>query len=528
MMILNKIFHGGTNALLTLLLLLLSTLTIVESSKQNHPSPNCPLKIPSHINRRPVVLGHNGAAFNLPENTLESMRLALELGADAIDVILVPTKDNNLIANFDSDLNHTTNVMQIFPEKGRWSRHFKSASKWGRRAFYTHDFTLDEIKQLRVKQHLDDGTSRSDDYDYLFQVPTFEDIVDMMYEWNINVRNAIGADTFSTVVRPSLHIQTWGEVGILDDANINVADLIMEKLRTNEKARKLFFDSAECDALDPQTQYLYPPLVFASRHRETLTYLRSMIWEDPWHAFHKFVPPIEYVVTHDTCTSPDFWTVIDELDPDGIAPEKGCLDGLDTNEEKAREFMIQAHEHNVAIHPWTQRLELRFINRNFKSSEDELQFLYCNVGVDGIYAENVDLAVRAGVIGCDDGTNVVDASTGGGSSANGTSSSHIDTTSKSSTMASLMGCTTTNSSSKNAIALSLTSLGPTIVGFAFGLVGMILGSVLTYCVWNGRERKYRQFRRAQHHEEMLNGNHNNNGIMDEGSSFAPVEEMELH
>jgi glycerophosphoryl diester phosphodiesterase len=48
--------------------------------------------------RRPLVIGHRGAAGYLPDHTLEGYALAIELGADFIEPDLVSTKDGHLIA----------------------------------------------------------------------------------------------------------------------------------------------------------------------------------------------------------------------------------------------------------------------------------------------------------------------------------------------------------------------------------------------------------------------------------------------
>ena len=71
-------------------------------------------------------------------------------------------------------------------------------------------------------------------------------------------------------------------------------------------------------------------------------------------------------------------------------------------------LMDTAEQHGLAVHPWTERLEVQFLynnqnqkNKSFATAEEEVQYLFCEVGVDGIFAENVDLAVRVATMGCD-------------------------------------------------------------------------------------------------------------------------------
>lgn len=50
----------------------------------------------------PIVYAHRGASFELPENTLESFALALELGADAIETDAHMTRDGRIVLSHDA------------------------------------------------------------------------------------------------------------------------------------------------------------------------------------------------------------------------------------------------------------------------------------------------------------------------------------------------------------------------------------------------------------------------------------------
>ena len=68
-----------------------------------------------------------------PENTLASVRLALQQGADYIENDIMRTSDGALVIMHDLTLRRTTNVEEVFPDRAPWN---------------TKDFTLAEIKQL--------------------------------------------------------------------------------------------------------------------------------------------------------------------------------------------------------------------------------------------------------------------------------------------------------------------------------------------------------------------------------------------
>ena len=101
----------------TILLFVLLKIYSIQGSTSKCPSLHPPRGLPEKSKPFPLVIGHRGASYHVPEHTLASYRLALELGADYIEPDLVPTKDNVLIAVHTLDLNITTDVEQKFPDR---------------------------------------------------------------------------------------------------------------------------------------------------------------------------------------------------------------------------------------------------------------------------------------------------------------------------------------------------------------------------------------------------------------------------
>lgn len=56
-----------------------------------------------------LKIGHRGAKFYEPENTLRSFRKALELGVDAVELDVRRTKDGGLVVIHDAEVDRTTN-----------------------------------------------------------------------------------------------------------------------------------------------------------------------------------------------------------------------------------------------------------------------------------------------------------------------------------------------------------------------------------------------------------------------------------
>jgi len=95
-------------------------------------------------------IGHRGARAYAPENTLTSFKKAIELGADAIELDVRRTKDNQIVVIHDADVKRTTNGKGL-----------------------VKDFTLQQIKQL--------STEKSQ------KIPTLEEVLDYMKSTKVKV-----------------------------------------------------------------------------------------------------------------------------------------------------------------------------------------------------------------------------------------------------------------------------------------------------------------------------------------------------
>lgn len=58
---------------------------------------------------RPLIFAHRGASMHAPENTLEAFQLALEMGADGIELDITPSADGAPMVIHDPNLERTTN-----------------------------------------------------------------------------------------------------------------------------------------------------------------------------------------------------------------------------------------------------------------------------------------------------------------------------------------------------------------------------------------------------------------------------------
>src|SRR5689334_22872731 len=63
------------------------------------------------------IIGHRGAAFDAPENTISSFKLAFAQGADGVECDVHFTKDQKIVAIHDADMFRTSGVPARIAER---------------------------------------------------------------------------------------------------------------------------------------------------------------------------------------------------------------------------------------------------------------------------------------------------------------------------------------------------------------------------------------------------------------------------
>lgn len=93
---------------------------------------------------QPMIIAHRGAMAYAPENTIVAFKLAIELGADAIELDLRQTKDKIPVALHDATVNSTTNG------KGNILDYtFADLKKLDAGSWFNRKFSSEKISSLR-------------------------------------------------------------------------------------------------------------------------------------------------------------------------------------------------------------------------------------------------------------------------------------------------------------------------------------------------------------------------------------------
>lgn len=129
--------------------------------------------------KRPLLIAHRGASGYAPEHTLISYQFAIDQGADFVEQDLQITKDGALVCLHDPDLERTTNVKEVFPNRA--TERDALGTGTAKRGWYTVDFTLAEIKRLDAGSWFNRANPFAANPNFAEQrVPTMEEAIKLV------------------------------------------------------------------------------------------------------------------------------------------------------------------------------------------------------------------------------------------------------------------------------------------------------------------------------------------------------------
>lgn len=129
---------------------------------------------------RPLVIAHRGASGYRPEHTESAYRLAIALGAEAIEPDVVATRDGELVLRHENEISGTTDVADHveFADR-RTTREIDGERMTG---WFTEDFTWAELSTLRARERLPQVRAASARFDDRFPLLRLRDLVRIIDE----------------------------------------------------------------------------------------------------------------------------------------------------------------------------------------------------------------------------------------------------------------------------------------------------------------------------------------------------------
>jgi len=348
----------------------------------------------------PLVVGHRGASGYLPEHTLESYKLAIEQGADAIEPDLVITKDGHLIARHEPMMSGTTDVSgraEFASRKRKLLVDGQETDDW-----FAADFTLAEIKTLRAKQPMAD---RDQSHNGKYLIPTLQEIIDLAKAESAARGRVIAI--YPETKHPTFH----AALGLpLEPALVGA----LNAAGWTTKDAPVFIQSFETASL----KFL---------RRITNVRLVQLVDADDVAADGRielkapYDRPYDFVVTGDKRSFADLLTKegLAEIKTyaDGVGPWKpylipsrqtigadgkpadlngdGKIDEQDRVLLPATSVVADAHAAGLFVHTWTFRSEPKRLASNFKGDPAQEYRAFFSLGVDGLFSDFPDAAVKA-------------------------------------------------------------------------------------------------------------------------------------
>ncbi len=327
---------------------------------------------------RVLIIGHRGSAGYRPEHTLAAYELGARMGADYIEPDLVSTKDHVLVARHEPNITDTTDVAS-HPEfaSRKTTKTIDGVSQTG---WFTDDFTLAELKTLRAKERLPDVRQRNTLYDGRYQVPTFQEVINLVKRLDRELHRDIG-------IYPETKHPTYFRA-----EGLPLEELLVQTLNRNglnHRGAKVFVQSFEISNLKALNKVLRVPLV--------------QLLDSP------DVKPGDVLAAGGTTTYGDLATAAGLKDvakyADGVGPFKDYIIPRDASGHSLAptSFVADAHAAGLVVHPYTFRNENQFLPLEDRRGADPNAYgnafaedqRFFAAGVDGIFTDNPDTGVAA-------------------------------------------------------------------------------------------------------------------------------------
>ncbi|WP_166984100.1 glycerophosphodiester phosphodiesterase family protein [Paramicrobacterium fandaimingii] len=325
----------------------------------------------------PRVIAHRGAPGYRPEHSAASYRLALELGADAVEPDVVATQDGVLVVRHENEIGATTDVAQ-HPEFAdrRTTKTIDGSEITG---WFTEDFDWSELETLRVRERIAELRPGSAEYDGTERMLRLADLLELLREHNDASVCRVG------IVVEIKHATYFESIGLPLD------DLLEGELRGTEWAAKtgLVIECFEISVLERlkgrgiDARFVY--------------------------LIEKSGAPADRVARDGTAAA----TYADDLTDAGLEELAAVVDGISVDKgyllpwtplgRSVGDLVARAHRRELTVYTWTLRPENAFLDKRHRFGDEPCAFgdwqrefgEILSTGVDGVFADHTDLAVQA-------------------------------------------------------------------------------------------------------------------------------------
>jgi glycerophosphoryl diester phosphodiesterase len=361
----------------------------------------------------PLVIAHRGASGHLPEHTLEAYQLAMRMGADFIEPDLVPTKDGQLISRHENDLTHTTNVALLpqFADR-KTTKRIDGIPITG---WFSEDFTLTEIKQLKAREPLPALRPQGAEHNDQYSIATLAEIVSLVKQFEADTGRKVGL--YIETKHPTYFRydgQTLdGKAIALDTSKKLVQEL--KRLNFTDPAR-VFIQSFEVQNLLELKRQWMPgmkvafPLIQLIGDTEQAYLPPKDSFSVPYDVFYhqqkgadlKAIYPQGAGFLLSAAKLLDYSALLNDKGlgfvhsyAAGIGPWRSSI--YQKHSLNLKPFVKAAQLQGLKVHPYTFRAESNYLMakdaKTTFSFDEEMQALF-QQGIDGVFSDYPDLALK--------------------------------------------------------------------------------------------------------------------------------------
>ncbi len=323
-----------------------------------------------------IVIAHRGASGYLPEHSLAAKAAAHAMGADYIEQDLVMTRDDRIVVLHDLHLDRVTDVAAVFPARRRPD---------GR--YYVIDFDLSELKQLRltegVKRVGDRETAiyprRFPPWHSTFRISTLEEEIELIQGMNHSTGKTVGI--YPEIKAPWFHRHAGKDIS-------PAVLTILKRYGYTRRDDRIYLQCFDPRALRRLRTELLPAMGMDLK-------LVQLIAETRWGLTQVMEGGQAVPYDYDWMKRPAAMAQIARY-ADGVGPWMNMLVNPDSlpGQPQISDLAAAAQAAGLAVHPYTFRLDPGKIPPYAADFEDLLDIFFFQVGVDGVFADFPDRAVR--------------------------------------------------------------------------------------------------------------------------------------
>ena len=281
--------------------------------------------------------------------------MAHAMGADYIELDAVLTRDNTLVVLHDLFLDAVTDVAERFPDRNRADGHY-----------YSIDFTLSEIKALRVNERIREPAfpGRFPAKDNIFRIPTLAEMITLIQGLNRSTGREAGL--YIEPKAPAWHTAEGRDI---------IGDLlpVLATFGYSTRQDRVYLQSFDMDALKR-----------ARHERGVDLQLVQLIGENSWR---ESATDFDYLRTRAGLKEVAGFA-------NGIGPWLPHIIDIEENSPlDISDLISNSHAEGLFVHAYTLRADQ--LPEKVPDLDAAMQILVDQAGLDGVFTDHPDQVMES-------------------------------------------------------------------------------------------------------------------------------------